>query len=83
MTGDIEKLSFEEAMRELESIVSTLETGKVSLDNAVQAYERGAALKAHCEAMLKAAHMRVEQISIGPDRTIATVPFEIDTPKSS
>ena len=53
--SDDANLSFEEAMRELESIVRDLETGKAKLDDAVRAYERGAALKAHCEAKLAAA----------------------------
>jgi exodeoxyribonuclease VII small subunit len=69
-------LSFEDAMRELESIVRDLETGKAKLDDAVKAYERGAALKAHCEAKLAAAQVKVEQITIGPDGKISTAPLD-------
>jgi exodeoxyribonuclease VII small subunit len=73
-------LSFEDAMRELESIVRDLENGKAKLDDAVKAYERGAALKAHCEAKIAAARMKIEQITIGPDGKIATAPFETEKP---
>ena len=58
MTDDLANLSFEDAMRELESIVRDLETGKAKLDDAVRAYERGAALKAHCEGKLAGARCR-------------------------
>ena len=47
--NDVSALSFEQAMKELEDIVRRLESGQVKLDEAVSAYERGAALKAHCE----------------------------------
>jgi exodeoxyribonuclease VII small subunit len=80
MTDDLTNLNFEEAMRELESIVRDLETGKAKLDDAVRAYERGAALKAHCEAKLANAKAKIEQITIGPDGKISTAPF--DTEKS-
>lgn len=55
-------LSFEDALQELERIVASLERGEVSLDDAIAAFERGTALKAHCEARLEAARMRVEKI---------------------
>jgi exodeoxyribonuclease VII small subunit len=55
-------LSFEDALEELERIVASLERGEVSLDDAIAAFERGTALKAHCEARLEAARMRVEKI---------------------
>lgn len=76
MTADIANLSFEDAMRELQSIVRDLETGKAKLDDAVRAYERGAALKAHCEAKLAAAQMKVEQITVGSDGKISTPPLD-------
>ena len=78
--GDIDKLSFEDAMREFESIVRDLETGKAKLDDAVRAYERGAALKAHCEAKLAGAKAKIEQITVGPDGKISTAPFDTEKP---
>jgi exodeoxyribonuclease VII small subunit len=71
MSDDLANLSFEDAMRELESLVRDLESGKAKLDDAVRAYERGAALKAHCEAKLAAAKMKIEQITISPDGKIS------------
>jgi exodeoxyribonuclease VII small subunit len=62
---DIQKLGFEDAMRELERIVKDLESGQVKLDEAVKAYERGAALRRHCEAKLADARMKVEKITGG------------------
>jgi len=64
---EIARLSFEEAMAELEQIVKQLEGGKAKLEEAIGAYERGAMLKRHCEEKLRAAQMRIEQISLGAD----------------
>ena len=63
---DISKLSFEAALAELERIVGELESGQAELERSIQVYERGAALKAHCEAKLKEAQLRVEKILVGP-----------------
>ncbi len=63
---DISQLSFEAALAELERIVAELESGKAELERSIQVYERGALLKAHCEARLKAAQLRVEKIVVGP-----------------
>jgi len=63
---DTANLSFEAALQELERIVAELESGKAELERSIQVYERGAALKAHCEAKLKAAQLRVEKIIVGP-----------------
>lgn len=68
----IESMSFEESLRELEAIVRRLEEGKVNLEDAMNAYERGAGLRAHCEKKLKDARLRVEQIVVGADGTITT-----------
>jgi len=62
---DIKRLGFEDAMKELERIVKDLESGQVKLEEAVKAYERGAALKKHCEAKLADARMKVEKITGG------------------
>lgn len=65
-TEDVNSLSFEQALQELERIVSELESGKAELERSISVYERGARLKAHCEAKLKAAQLRVEKIILGP-----------------
>lgn len=63
----IATLSFEAAMGELETIVRRLESGDVSLEESVALYERGHALRQHCEARLVAAQARIEQVSLGTD----------------
>lgn len=63
--ADIAGLSFEEALAELEKIVAELESGKAPLERSIEVYERGAALKAHCEKKLEAARLRVEKIVVG------------------
>ncbi|WPZ37110.1 exodeoxyribonuclease VII small subunit [Thalassobaculum sp. OXR-137] len=57
-------MSFEDALRELEAIVETLEQGRGSLDDAIAAYERGAALKKHCQKKLEEARLKVEKIKL-------------------
>ncbi|MCA1652979.1 MAG: exodeoxyribonuclease VII small subunit [Sphingomicrobium sp.] len=72
-------LSFEDALKELETIVRTLEQGAAPLDQSIDLYQRGDALKRHCEARLKAAQARIEQISLGPDgQPTGTRPFDDD-----
>ena len=73
-TEDISKLSFEAALAELERIVAELESGRAELERSIQVYERGAALKAHCEAKLKEAQLRVEKILVGPAGATALEP---------
>ena len=65
----VEQLSFEAALRELEDIVSRLEQGEVDLEDSIALYERGQALKAHCEKKLKAAEGRLEKIVAGGQGT--------------
>ncbi|WP_425093847.1 exodeoxyribonuclease VII small subunit [Tropicimonas sp. S265A] len=60
----VEEMSFEEAMGELEQVVRKLEMGEVPLDQSIKLYERGAALKARCEAKLKEAEEKVAQITL-------------------
>lgn len=62
MTSPTPKMSFEEALSQLEQIVSQLERGEVSLDDAVAAYERGSMLKSECQKRLDEARLKVEQI---------------------
>lgn len=61
----VAELSFEAALKELEDIVGRLEQGEVDLEDSIALYERGQALKAHCEAKLKAAEGRLEKIVVG------------------
>jgi len=63
--ADIASLSFEAALAELEQIVSRLESGQAPLEDSIRLYERGAALKTHCEQRLEAARLRVEKIVVG------------------
>ncbi len=58
-------MSFEDAMTELEQVVSQLEGSQVALEDSIKLYERGEALKKHCEARLKAAEEKVAQITLG------------------
>jgi exodeoxyribonuclease VII small subunit len=66
-TQDVAALSFEQALGELEKIVAQLERGDVALEDSLRMYERGAALKAACEAKLKEAQLKVEQIVLTAD----------------
>ena len=63
--SDVEEMSFEDAIKELESVVGQLERGDVALDESIALYERGAALKARCEAKLKEAEEKVAKITLG------------------
>lgn len=62
--GSIEDVTFEEALQELEAIVTSLERGEISLDDAITAFERGTQLKSHCQSRLEEARMKVEQIKL-------------------
>ncbi len=68
---DFNKISFEEALAQLESIVRELESGKIKLDDAVSAYEKATALKKFCEDKLKSAQLKVEKINIAPDGSVS------------
>lgn len=76
--ADIAALSFEEAVKELEAIVSQLEEGRVDLEKSIEIYERGVALKAHCEAKLKAAQARIEKIVVNPDGKVSARPADLE-----
>ncbi len=76
--ADIAKLSFEEALLELEQIVKRLEGGAGKLDDAIQSYERGTLLKRHCEAKLREAQVRVDKIVVTPDGSVRTEPAALD-----
>ena len=67
--ADIAKMSFEEAMKELETIIDKLDGGDVPLEESITIYERGAALQRHCEDKLRQAEMRVQKIVARADGT--------------
>lgn len=73
---DLSKLSFEEALTQLENIVRELESGQIKLDDAVQAYERAVALKKLCQDKLNAAALKIEKIEIAKDGTLSTAPLD-------
>lgn len=73
---DVPALSFEDALAELEQIVRGLEGGQQKLEDAIAAYERGAALRRHCETKLAEAEARVAAIVERADGTLATRPLE-------
>lgn len=62
--SDVKAMSFEQALDELEKIVGKLESGQAPLQESIVIYERGEALKAHCEAQLKTAEARIEKITL-------------------
>ncbi len=75
--ASIAALSFEEALRALEEVVRKLESGDVPLDDSITLYERGEALRKHCQSRLDAAQARIERIVAGPDGTVqGTRPFD-------
>ena len=77
--ADISVLSFEDALRALEDVVRRLEGGEVPLDESISLYERGEALRRHCQARLDAAQERIEKIVAGADgRATGTAPFAAD-----
>ncbi|MCP5432371.1 MAG: exodeoxyribonuclease VII small subunit [Alphaproteobacteria bacterium] len=75
---DIAAMTFEAAMRELEEIVRRLEQGKVELDESIRIYERGQALKAHCEEKLRSAQARIDRIVERADGAKATEPMDME-----
>ena len=69
---DVSTMSFEDALAELEQIVRGLETGQQKLEDAITAYERGVALRRHCETKLEEAEARVQVIVQRADGSLAT-----------
>jgi exodeoxyribonuclease VII small subunit len=77
MAPDIADLPFEKALDELEQIVRRLERGEVPLEESIQIYERGEALKRHCESLLKRAEARIEKITLSPSgQPTGTAPLD-------
>jgi len=76
-TPTLDTLSFEDALRQLETIVRQLESGDVPLEDSISLYEKGEKLRLHCQKRLDAAQARIERIVAGPDGAAAgTQPFE-------
>lgn len=71
-------LSFEDALAELETIVTSLESGKAPLEDSITSYERGIALKKQCEKKLSEAQEKIEKITIGQDGAVTAEPFEAE-----
>ena len=77
--SDVKSLSFEDAMKELESIVTKLEQGDVPLDESIAIYERGDAVKKHCDGLLKAAETKIEKITSDANGNAkGTEPLDVD-----
>jgi len=76
---DISQMTFEDALRALEDVVRRLESGEVPLDESIGLYERGEALRKHCQARLDSAQARIEKIVSGTDgRPTGTAAFDAD-----
>ena len=75
--NELEKLTFEEAMKELEKLVDSLDKGDVSLDDAITAYDRGSQLKDYCQKKLHEAKMKVETIQLADN--VETVPEKLSS----
>ncbi len=73
---EIESLSFEDALIQLENIVRELESGRIKLDDAVKAYEKAVALKQLCENRLKSAQLKIEKIEVSPNGDLKTAPLD-------
>jgi exodeoxyribonuclease VII small subunit len=76
--SDIRKMSFEQALEELKQIVERLEQGQGELDQAIEAYQRGALLKLHCEAKLRDAEQKIAKISLTPDGAVGTEDLDLE-----
>ena len=76
----VEGMTFEAALKELEQIVSRLERGEVPLAESIVIYERGDALRKHCDALLRQAEARVEKIRVGADgKPAGAEPLDADS----
>ncbi len=74
--SDVKAMTFEAALAELETIVARLEGGKAPLAESIAIYERGEALKSHCEGLLKAAEARIEKITLRNGKPAGTEPLD-------
>ena len=76
--ADIRKMSFEQALEELKEIVERLEQGQGELDRAIEAYQRGALLKQHCEAKLRDAEQKIAKISLSADGAVGVEDMDVE-----
>ena len=67
--ADINEMSFERAMKELETIVGRLERGDVELEESIVIWERGEQLKEHCDKLLRQAEAKVVKLTFDQDGT--------------
>jgi exodeoxyribonuclease VII small subunit len=63
IAGDVGKLTFEQAIKELTGIVGKIEQGEITLGDSLQQYEKGMALIKHCKKILQDAEKRIEKIA--------------------
>ena len=75
--NEINNLSFEEAITNLENIVKELESGKIKLDEAVQSYEKAIKLKQICETKLKSAQLKIEKLEISSTDKVSSTDFVV------
>lgn len=76
MSEPLVNLSFEQALQELEALVRRLEEGRLPLEEAISVYERGVALKTHCQAKLQLAKLKVDQIVLKSQGDVELKPFD-------
>lgn len=76
--GSLDGLPFEQALAELEQIVSRLERGDVPLEESIAIFERGERLKKHCDALLKKAEARIEKIGVSASGEVSAAPLDIE-----
>ena len=74
----IDKLSYEDALAELETLIRQLEAGSVDLAGSIKAYERGVALAAHCSGLLEDTEKKVQRLVLGPRGEASEVPMDTD-----
>ena len=74
----IDKLSYEDALAELETLIRKLETGSIDLADSIASYERGVALAAHCSGLLEETEKKVQRLVLGPRGEPSEVPMEIE-----
>ncbi len=77
MSKSIEKMTFEEALTELENIVKKIDSGQENLADAVSSFEFGVALKNHCEKMLKEAKLKIEKVTVTSENKIEFTEIEV------
>jgi exodeoxyribonuclease VII small subunit len=75
---EIDTLTYEEALKELETLIRKLETGSIDLADSIASYERGVALANHCSKLLEGTEAKVQRLVLGPKGEPQEQPFELD-----